>query len=289
MFWNMITIENTKNFKRALLWIELGLLTLLILILHIVLYVTIQTNLGGNVMPAEARAQLIQAITWPASLVNALNYTSGNSLGGLLLIILVGAVTAQEYTWRTMHLWLSHGIHRTVLLGAKFIALLLPAMLIVLTALVISGIVSAYISLEINQSLHLDQLDFDQLILSTLRTAFTLLPYAGLAFLFAIISRSTVVAVGGGLAYALLIEGVLTQILALVSGGVDKIGQYLPAGLAAGLLNLNKASMDITFGLNAGLQPETLDPTASAIGIILWTILFFGLALWSFQRQDLTE
>jgi ABC-type transport system involved in multi-copper enzyme maturation permease subunit len=116
--------------------------------------------------------------------------------------------------------------------------------------------------------------DWGQVALNILRTAYTLLPYAAFAFLLAIASRSTVVAIGVSLAYTLLVEDVLMQLLGLVGGTWATIGQYLPAGLGNSLASINQAE---------GVSMET-----AVIGIALYTLLFVGLAVLAFQRQDLT-
>src|SRR5574341_1713770 len=157
---------------------------------------------------AEARAQMQQMVTWPVGLLTALNFSRGNSLGSLLLIILVGAVVGQEYTWRTLHLWLSHGTPRAALLIAKFAALLVPIALIVLTPVLVGGALTAYFTVALNGALDLASVDFGEVGLRILGTAYTLLPYAALAFLLAVVTRSTVAAIGGSVAYSLLIEGV---------------------------------------------------------------------------------
>ncbi len=292
MFLNMLAIENTKLFKRLMLWIELGAMALLVAMLMIIVYVTLQTAPleGAQAAAAGAKEVLKNFLTWPTSLLNSLGLATGNGLGGLLLIILVGAATAQEYTWRTLHLWLGRGVRRPTLIVAKFVSILLPALLLVLVPLLVGGAISAVFSLGLNGSLHLEQLNLGQLALSTLRTTYTLLPYGALAFLLAILSRSTVVAIGGGLAYALLLEGILLQILAMASGPLGKIGMYLPSGLANGVLVLNQSAMKVS--LSAGgssAKMYMLDPVPAAIGIALWTLLFLGLAMWIFQKQDLSE
>jgi ABC-type transport system involved in multi-copper enzyme maturation permease subunit len=291
MFWNLVANENVKNLKRAMFWIELALLVVFVILIFFGIFSVIKMNIGGEAAALEARSMLEKTVTWPDSLITTLNFVTGNALGGLLLVILVGAVTAQEYTWRTLHLWLSHGIPRPALIGAKFLSLLLPGLLIVLVTLVAGGLVSALTSFLIYGRLPLDQVNFVQLGLSVLRTAYTLLPYAALAFLLAIASRSVVAAIGGALAYTLLIEGFVVQLLMVAGGSLARLMQYLPSGLANSLLMLNSGISNLVGSSTAATKSPVplLDPIQAAIGIALWTLLFTGLALWIFQRQDLSE
>lgn len=281
MFWNVIYNEHTKIFKRRMFWVELGLMALLVLGFQFTLYAILR----GTAIPAEERSLFTQMITWPNGLVNILSYSGGNALGGLFLTILVGAVTAQEYTWRTLQLWLSRGIPRLHLGIGKFVALLLPALLIVLTAVVTGGVFTAIFSAQSNGSLHLDQTDFLHLGLSILRTTYTLLPYGAFTFLLAVASRSTVVAISGGLAYVLLIENILTQVLGLFDVPLSQLAGFLPGSMAKSLMSLNQAPG----GVASSVVPGFLTPMNAAIGIGAWTLFFLGLSLVLFQRQDLSE
>ena len=145
---------------------------------------------------------------------------------------------------------------------------------------------TAVFTQNLQGSLPFAEVDWWQAALSILRTAYTLLPYAALTFLLAVASRSTVVAVGGGLAYTLLIEGVLMQLLGLVGGTWAKIGQYLPAGLSNSLASLNRVSRQTNSGLVT--QADGLSMETAVIGIALYTLLFVGLAVLAFRRQDLS-
>lgn len=286
MFWNILSIENTKNLRRALLWVELIALALLVVLIITFLYIATQSSLPENVtISSDDLHQIPQLVTWPGALTFALQSAAGSSLGVLLLVVFVGAVTAQEYTWHTLRLWLSRGVPRPLLVIAKFAALIVPALALVLAALFSGAGISAVFSWQINGSLHLDQLDILQLCLSILRTAYTLMPYAALTFLLAIASRSAVIAVGGGLAFAMFLESIVMQMLQMGNGILSKLAAYLPAALSDILLNLNQTMIKGGNVTRAG----SVTNLSAILGIAAWTCLFVGLSLWIFQRQDLTD
>lgn len=290
MFWNTLSVENTKLLKRRMLWIEIGILAALIIILYTIVYVTVQSN-GGVGMKSEARQQALSLIEWPGALLNTLSFSSGNSLGGLLLMVLIGAATAQEYTWRTMHLWLSRGLSRPVLMGAKYVAVLVPIFLFVVTPLIVGGGLTAIFTLQIEKSLPIGQIHWWHLTMSALRTAYTLLPYAAMTFMVAIVTRSAAAAIGISVAYTLLVEGVASMVFTLLGGILADIVVYLPGSLADGLLKLNATAIagQEVFTGNGTVFIEYLDPIPSAIGLALWTILFLAIAVWSFRRQDMSD
>ena len=94
-------------------------------------------------------------LTWPEAWNNVIRLAGWDGFGPLFLIILVGAVTAQEYTWRTLHISLSRGISRPVLVMAKLTALFIAGLLIVSTVLAAGGITTAIFSKMINGSLNI--------------------------------------------------------------------------------------------------------------------------------------
>jgi ABC-type transport system involved in multi-copper enzyme maturation permease subunit len=290
MFLHILSVENTKVMKRRMLWIELAILAALIIFLYTIIYATMQTS-NEMAEGSEARQAVREIITWPGALLNALDFGGGNSLGGLLIVVLIGAATAQEYTWRTMHLWLSRGLPRPMLLGAKFVALLAPILLFVITPLLIGGGLTAFFTLQIEKSLPVDQINWWHMAVSVVRTAYTILPYAAMTFMLAIVTRSTAAAIGIGLAYTLLVESIAATVFPLLGGVFEKIVVYLPGELAGGLLKLNQASLAGDFVSNGGntSMVKLLDPVPAAIGLALWTILFLAVAVWSFRRQDLSD
>jgi ABC-type transport system involved in multi-copper enzyme maturation permease subunit len=285
MFWHVLSIENTKITRRKIFWVQLLLIAIIVLTIQLVLFGTFENGMGGLAIPEEERLSLASAITWPGALVNILTYIGGNAFGGLFFVILVGAVTAQEYTWRTLHLWLSRGVSRPVLISAKFTALLLPAILLVSIAFLIGGLMTAATSIHINDALYLDRLNFMQLFLSILRTAYTLLPYGALTFFLAVVSRSTVVAISGGVSYVLLLESLISQLMEILGGPMQNLVQYLPNRLSERILIVNQ----LTFDMERGAIVSVGDSWIAMLGIASWTFLFLGLSLWIFLNQDLKE
>lgn len=279
MFRNLFWIENQKNLRRKLLWVELILLTIFMVLMFAGLYVAIQATPDNVSITDPDRLKIPQLITWPGSLAFSLRIAAGSKL---LIIIFVGAVTASEYTWRTYQLWLSRGVSRTLLLVNKFISLTLPILLVVSGTLVAGGLITAIFSLHINGSLYLEQHIFWNLGVDFFRTAYTLLPYAGITFFLAVATRSTVATIGGSVGFGLIVDNLLSEILLLMPGKIGEAARYLPENLMQSLLSANW----IPQGLMEETTPVLLEPLQAAIGIATWTLVCFALALWLFRRQD---
>lgn len=283
MFARMFQIENTKLFKSRLFWVEL-----VILMGFVVLFFGGMFALS-QVLPDEAlETQLASTIYWPASLNTAMGLASSGGLGGLLIMVLTSVLVAQGYGHRTFSLWLGRGMPRPVALLAQFAALTLAAALLVATATVVGGLASALVTLAGEGSLSFDAVNYAQLGLSILRTAFTLLPYVALTMLFAVLTRSAAGTLGLSVGYSLLIESVLTQILLFTGEVGQAVVKFVPAVLAQSVNSLNGGTL-VTVTVN-GQSPQMpmLDPTPAAIGLALYTLVFLGLAVWQFRRQDLT-
>ena len=281
MFWNLIVIEQQKLVKRAILWVELALMLVAVVAMNAMLFVILKTQPDDPMIGA-----LQQTLVWPMGLMQSLGLASGASLGGILIVILMGAVVGQEYSWRTVQLWLSRGVPRPLFLVAKFTAVFLPALLFVFLPLVVGGGITAAFSQNLLGHVPTADIEWGKLLLTALATAYTLLPYAALAFLLAIATRSIIVTIGAGLAYTLLLEGIVVQLLAFAGGVWAEIGRYLPAGLAQGVLGIGR-SMTVEVGGELAPAIQYLDPAPAAVGVALYTAVFIGLAILVFRRQDL--
>jgi ABC-type transport system involved in multi-copper enzyme maturation permease subunit len=275
MFWNLLVAEETKTFKRKIFWVELAIvvgLTILML---------------GSIYTLADQAGLAEQALWPNAFIITLQQFATNSvLTGLMIVVLVGAILAQEYTWRTLHMLLASGISRQAVLGAKFLAVLLPVLLLVVAPLLAGGIVSAILTVQARGALDPAVVNFGQLAFAVLYGAFTLLPYAALAFLLATISRSAVTTIGGGIGI-LLGESIAWQALNSLGGFGPQLAQWLPSGLTASLLSL---STQIASGMPAAFEqpPAMVSPAIAAVGILVYTVALLTIAGFAFQRQDLT-
>jgi len=204
-----------------------------------------------------------------------------------LAIILVATVTAQEYTWRTVSLWLSHGLSRPTLMAAKFTSFLLPLLLIVVTASITGALGTGFITYSALGTLSLNHVALGRVGLKLVYTAYTLLPYASLTFLLVVVTRSVAAAVGVGIAYSLMVEGLAVQLLSAAGSGLAEVGKYLPGSLAQTLL-LNPGLVEVSGPEGAAVNPPLLGVGLAAVLIAGYTIVFLGLATWAFHRQDIT-
>jgi ABC-type transport system involved in multi-copper enzyme maturation permease subunit len=279
MFWNVLHLESDKIFRRLLLWAGL-----LIALAPMVVFLLVAFTAGRGVIPTKT-------LMWPGGIATVLafanGYFPGVGYGVYLLAVVIGLVTSQEYSWRTMQLWLSHGITRSLLLGVKFVVALLVVFVIVLAFFLVGGIISMVFAYQLHGSIDFAHVNGVQLLLSYLRTVYGMLPYAALTLLLVVVTRSAAAAIGGLVLFMMAIELPLSLLLPLLGQNYAHIAQYLPAGLAQ--------TMNIQNDIAAKLSVQTIISSgqssllAATICIALYTLLFFGLALWVFRQQNLAS
>jgi len=287
MFWRLVAAEQTKVWKRSMFWVVIALLSLLALIQGLSNYgsaVTRNTTaqaIGMN--PEILQARALVAATWPGAFASLI----GNvvQMGWLAAIVVVGATVAQEYAWRTLHLWLSRGVPRVRLLAAKVTALSLPLVAMIVIPVAIGSLVAAGVSFSLVGSLRLASLDAGRLALGLLAAGYSILPYAAVAFLLAVIGRSSVAAIGGGVAFVVVD-------LALTLTG-SRIAPYMPFALMSSLLGPNAgisrlpAAPELAVG--ESIMPQFLPAGAAALGVAAWTLTLVVAAILVFRRQDLAD
>lgn len=278
-FTRMLRIELQKTLGRRFPWIGLLVLAVLISFFYLLFFL-----FRGNIPASGTRF-----LYWPDSLIYGLGYASGyaswTSYGTYLLIVLVGVSTAQEYGWRTLQLWLGHGVPRRTVLAAKLLLSLGLTVGIVLLCVLVVGALSAVFSLVVHGGVAFASVDPGQLLAGVARTVFSMLPYAALTFLLAVTTRSTLVAVGGAIAFVAVLETALLQILPHLGTVLDRIVQFLPAGLASALNAPNAAIAGAT-AVTTAAQPT---PLQAAVGIAVYAVVLSALAFMVFERQDLTQ
>jgi ABC-type transport system involved in multi-copper enzyme maturation permease subunit len=152
--------------------------------------------------------------------------------------------------------------------------------------LVAVGTLSLFVTRSLGGELALGAMDFPQLGLAFLRTAFALLPDAALTLLLAVATRSPLATVGCGIGILLLggnvVSGVLSQ-----NPGLAAVGRYLPSQLSESLLSMNATAMKASIGPPLVAPPWLVDGGWAAALLAAYASVFVALAWLIFRRQDL--
>ncbi len=268
----MAVVEHVKLLKRQLTWVVIGVPIALSFLQALVQYVMARTS-------PDATEEALNSLLWPAAIPGILGSTTQMGWGQLVVIVLFGAVIAQEYNWRTLHMWLARGVPRSQFIAAKASAFLPVSLAIVVLPLILVGCLTAVFTVISTGGLDVSQIDALRLALATLATAYILLPYAALMLPLAVASRSTIAPIGGGIAF-FFVEAMF-QAMSLPGAA------YTPAALGSSLRTLLPG---IVRGAEAAQASGAfLDPATAAAGVGLWVLAFVGLAYLLLRRQDVTE
>lgn len=256
--------------KRPMPWIMLTILTALVLLLYGIQWVQIETQ------PARETAGLRQDVR-P---VEVPGFAIGGflSLFGTVMAIVLGAsAVGTEFGWGTIRALLPRARGRVPLLLAKMVAvaLVLAAMvsLVSLLALGLSAIVTGRVGVDGGTDAGFAA-DF---VAAVARVFYTMLPYAAVAFLVALLTRSNAAGITIGIVF-LPAEGILLELIALV----DALEWVPEAFLSENVEAVNTASDDEA--------REGLPGAGRAAAVLLaWIVGALALALAVFRRRDVTS
>jgi hypothetical protein len=169
--------------------------------------------------------------------------------------------------------------------GAHYGAFLLPVLYIVLLPILCSALLSAFYTQALLGALDVRSVDYAQLTISVLATAYSLLPYASLALLLAVVGRGFILPIGGGIAFVVIENLIYNEDISLA--------RYLPYTLGTGVARLYEripATAQIDSNTAQWVPPlEPLGIGPSLFGILIWSGILLGLVMIIFMKQDLPE
>jgi len=280
--------ETRKLTDRALLWTEAGIFALLVAGLHLALMATLAAPQQKG-LPPEALEALKASLRWPQGFLSGLAFAGGSGLGGLFAVVLAAALSGQEYTWRTVHLWLSRGVGRGAYLLGKAIVLAAALVVLAFTAFAAGAAATGIYTLQGGGSLPWHALPWGKAAAGIGAAALGLAPYAALTVLVAVLTRSTLAAVGVGLGYNLLVENMAAKVLLLASPHTMRFARYLPAMAGQSLLKGIAPGTEVSIGVSgASGVAALLSPATAALLLAAYTLAGLALAWWAFRRQDIT-
>ncbi len=282
MFGQMYLVEQKKLFKGKIFWGALALM----LAIGTSVFFFMYTTRSSAALSIEDQMEITASVIWPQALYGGLLMMA--QLGAPILLAVVGAAVAQEYGWRTMSLWVSHGVPRSVVLLTRFAVLVLTVLLFTAILFSVIALMSAFFTWRITGGFDASVVNFGEVFLGILRTTYVLMPYVALTFLAGVVTRSMVGAIGSGVVFQIIIEPVALEIMNALGGIFHKVRMFLPDFVATSVFNLNEAIATYPLADSAENAPELLAAGPAAGIIALYTILLLGLALWLFRRQDLS-
>lgn len=210
----------------------------------------------------------------------------------LFVVILTSSSVATEYTWGTARGALIRGQSRASYLLTKLLGIAIICIVFMLAAFTIGIAFSMLATSFAHESITLDVPggpSIPEIGLMILRAALGILPYGLLAFMLAVIGRSTALGVAGAIGY-MFAEQIVIAILRELSGIWNDIPDIMLGTQVSSLIAANRfAKLDyLSFAPRdqpvAGELPE---PWVATLVIIAWCAVMLGITFFVFLRRDL--
>jgi ABC-2 type transport system permease protein len=262
--------------KRVSTRILLGIWAVLALVFaYVVPYVT---YLNGSA--AEPLSDLL-----PERLVGSL--MGGFPFFGGVIALMLGVLTfGSEFSWGTLRTLFTQGPGRLHVLGAKLLALAVALVPFVLVVFAVGALGSYAIALR--EGADVDWPSAWLLVRGIGAGWLILAVWAALGVVLAVLSRGTALAIGIGILYALVIEGLLSALASQVSL-LDRLVEFFLRANAYSLVTaLGVPADDVANNGPGSFSGPFVEPGQALLVLGLYATVFLLLAGWLLRRRDVT-
>ena len=285
----LIKAEIFKLRKRSMTYILLLILIgFIVLVLSIMQATALSSNAttvttGNNavtLMPAVAADVhfLKDAITSVMSILG--------TIGLVLAVVLVANGMGSEYSWNTIRPYLLCSESRLKMFTAKLIVaaiFIVAGMIIGLLTAILLGVLFTAIR-GFSWDLSFVTMSFlGHQSLNFVRAVYVMLPYVLLAFLFAVLGRSTAAGIGFGIGASFL-ESIITGLMQMAHGWLAKIPNYLISTNVTVINSLAQSYNTIKVGTNI----QTPSVLHAFIVLAVYSVAFIAISFTLFQKRDVT-
>ena len=240
---------------------------------------------------ASSRTTRFVTFAFPWSIPALLD--SGQFWGAAIFVaILTSSTVATEYNWGTVRQSLTRGQPRWQFLATKLLGTSIICIFFLLTALAV-GILFSILATSIEgEPVTLDVPggpSVPEVGLMIVRTALGILPYGLLAFVLAVVGRSTALGIAGTLGY-MLGEGIIIAILESIGGIAADFREIAIGHHVSSLIAANRIGFGDYNSIAARELPvaaDLPDVWVATLVILLYCAVFAGVAFFIFQRRDL--
>jgi ABC-2 type transport system permease protein len=260
--------------KRTSTWILLGIWPLLALVFaYVVPYATYLND--------PARESLTDVL--PERLVG--NVLVGFPFFGGVFALMLGVLTfGSEYGWGTFRTLFTQRPGRLQVFGAKLLALAVALVPFVLVVFAVGAVSSSVIALREGAAV-----DWPSawLVVRGLAAGWLILAvWAAFGVLLAVLSRGTALAVGIGILYALVIEGLLSALASQVSA-VDRLVElFLRANAYSLVAKLGVAAGDVSDNGPGSFSGPFVDGGQALLVLTAYAVAFLLVSAWLLRRRD---
>jgi ABC-2 type transport system permease protein len=262
--------------KRPSTWILLGLWTLLALLFaYVVPYVTYLNEPGREPLADVLPARLVGTVL------------AGFPFFGGVLALMLGVLSfGSEYGWGTLKTLFTQRPGRLHVFGAKLLALAVMLVPFVVVVFAVGALASSGIALREGADVAWPSA---WLVVRGLAAGWLILAmWTALGAMLAVLSRGTALAIGIGILYALVIEGLLSALASQVSV-LDRVVELFLRANAYSLVSALGVSADDVASNGPGSFSGPFVGAGQALLVLCSYLAVFVVASgWLLRRRDVT-
>ena len=221
--------ESFKLLKRPAVWVTIGILLLLAIGLGYVTFYLIYTyapNTPNSGLPKGVKLSDFKIALYPAAFAKY-TLSTWDTLGGVFALILGVLSQGSEYGWGTIKTLYTQRWGRVEMLAGKVAALCLAVLVMVLALFGVDAVSSSVIALIDKQSTAFPPAIDALKAVASGWLIFTL--WASFGFFLATLFRQSAMAIGLGLAYGIVVEGIVFNLLGNLGGTtVKQVESWFP-------------------------------------------------------------
>lgn len=285
---SVLNAEILKLRKRPAVWVCVGILVLILLafgygIEYIVYTFTSPATSGPNAPPPGTPSyKVLKQALYPLHFVQN-TIQGGTQLGGVLAMIIGVLSQGSEFGWGTIKTAFTQRPRRLEWLSGKLISVLLTMLLMALLLLLVAAITSLLLAVVDGADRTFP--DTTTIVKGILATWLVFCFWAIFGFSLATVFKQSAMAIGLGLAYALVIEALIFGLLsAFVGDPVRRVQQWFPLANAGYLVDSFGQAVQV-----ARAPKPYADATHAVIMLVLYCTAFVVISALLLQRRDVTS
>ena len=280
--------ESYKLLRRPAVWASIGLFLLLAVGLGYLTFYLVYTYsppASSQGLPRGVKLSDFKVELYPAAFAQ---YTlaTWNTLGGVFALILGVLSQGSEYGWGTIKTLYTQRPGRISMLAGKLLALILAVLVMVLALFAVDALSSFVVALVDRKATIAFPAAVD--ILKAMAAAWLIFGFWGVfGFALATLFRQSAMAIGLGLAYAIVIEGIIFQIAGNVGGNtVKQIESWFPLANTGYLVRSFGSALPPQFART--IPKPVADANHAVLVLSVYLLVFVAVSAVLVRRRDVT-
>ncbi|MGH7876862.1 MAG: ABC transporter permease [Candidatus Dormibacteraceae bacterium] len=276
--------ELFKLRRRPAVWILGAILLILTALLgYLIFWIVLSHPPAHAQFPPHYDRVAAKAIFYPPNVVRAVIGNGGAVGGGALCMILGVLAVGSEYGWETFKTVLTQRPSRLASFFGRALAVALLTLVFVVAVYIVALIVSVILVSVDGRPLRWP--DSGTLLKGLGATWLAYYIWATFGMMLAYLFKQSALAIGIGLVYMLLIEGLVINLLLPLGDWVKDLQRFLPGPATTALGN---AFGQAYTAPGAPVTPLLMDGTRATITLLICVVVFTAVAALALKRRDVS-